>query len=248
MATTTTEVTQAQTLSAGSAAFLAWLDTWLQSRVSLDLAAYLQNNKLDPERVAVVSVDMIIGFCYDGRLASPRIAGVVDAVAALFQRAYDVGVRNFVLPQEYHTHDAPEFDQYGPHGIRDTQEAKTVDALRALPFADTFRVVLKNSIHPALGTDFEQWLSEHPALDTFIVVGDCTDLCAYQSALYLKLRGNAQNRRVTVIVPHDCVQTYDMPVATAEQLGVLPHDGDLLHAMFLYSMALNGVEVVRNIL
>lgn len=241
------EGTQARTLAKSSAAFLEWIDGWLADRAPLDLASYLQSNNIGPERVAIVSVDMIAGFCYEGRLASLRIAGVVDAVAALFQRAYELGVRQFVLPQEYHSHDAPEFDQYGPHGIRDTQEAETVAALRALPFAGAFRLVRKNSIHPALGTDFEQWLNERPSLDTFIVVGDCTDLCAYQSAMYLKLRGNAQDRRVAVIVPQNCVQTYDMPVATAQQRGVMPHDGDLTHAMFLYSMALNGIEVVRSI-
>ena len=38
-----------------------------------------------------------------------------------------------------------------------------------------------------------------------------------------------------------------MPVETALQLGALPHDGDLLHRIFLYSMALNGIEVVARL-
>jgi hypothetical protein len=49
------------------------------------------------------------------------------------------------------------------------------------------------------------------------------------------------------VVPEDCVQTFDMPVPTAQQLGILPHDGDLHHLFFLYHMALNGCEVVRHI-
>jgi hypothetical protein len=43
------------------------------------------------------------------------------------------------------------------------------------------------------------------------------------------------------------VQTYDLPVDAAKSLGIPPHPGDLLHAVFLYHLALNGVEVVQHI-
>jgi hypothetical protein len=43
------------------------------------------------------------------------------------------------------------------------------------------------------------------------------------------------------------VDTYDMAVDIAKSIGAIPHDGDLLHAIFLYHMALNGVEVVAGI-
>jgi hypothetical protein len=49
---------------------------------------------------------------------------------------------------------------------------------------------------------------------------------------------------VRVVVPADCVDTYDLPVAVAQSLGALPHAADLLHLIFLYHMALNGIEVV----
>jgi hypothetical protein len=51
-----------------------------------------------------------------------------------------------------------------------------------------------------------------------------------------------------VIVPADCVQTFDTPLALARQIGAMPHDGDLLHLVFLYSMQLNGIEVVRTVI
>jgi hypothetical protein len=66
--------------------------------------------------------------------------------------------------------------------------------------------------------------------------------------MYLRLRANVLGlRQVRVIVPADCVQTYDLPVETAQELGALPHDGDLLHRVFLYHMALNGIEVVAQL-
>ena len=241
----TTDTTQA--LSQRSAAFIDWIEGWLNERTPLDLQSYLQSNNITPDRVAIVCVDVIVGFCYEGRLASPRIAAIVEPIAQLFTRAHELGVRHFLLPQEHHTQDAAEFEQYGPHGIRETREAETVDALRALPFSDSYRVFLKNSIHPALGNGFNDWLDEHPDVDTFIVVGDCTDLCTHQATMYLKLRSNEVDRRVNVIVPEDCVQTYDLTIDVARQVGALPHDGDLLHAVFLYHVALNGAQVVEKV-
>jgi nicotinamidase-related amidase len=91
------------------------------------------------------------------------------------------------------------------------------------------------------------WLDEHQNLSAAVIVGDCTDLCVHQMAMHLKLYANAYNLKMRVIVPENAVQTYDMPLETAKQIGSLPHDGDVLHLMFLYHMRLNGVEVVREI-
>jgi nicotinamidase-related amidase len=228
-------------------AFLSWLDDWVANLPELDLQAFMRENGTGPENVGVISADLVVGFCYEGALASPRIAGVVSNAAEAMKRAYDLGVRQFALVQEYHTHDAPEFEQFGPHCIRGTHEAETVEALASLPFADLFSVIHKNSLHPALDTDMDSWLAERAMLDTFVAVGDCTDLCIYQLVMHLKLKANAANKRVNVIVPADCVQTYDLPVELAQAIGAMPHDGDLLHAIFLYHMALNGAQVVKSV-
>jgi nicotinamidase-related amidase len=207
----------------------------------------MEQEGLRPDNVAVISADLVNGFCYEGPLASPRIAGIVEPSAALFRRAHELGVRDFVLVQEYHTHDALEFEQFGPHCIRGTHEAETVPALQDLPFSDMFKVVHKNSLHPAYETDMDVWLAERPALRAFVVVGDCTDLCTYQVVLHLKLSANARDERVHVIVPADCVDTYDLPVEAARNIGAMPHDANLLHPLFLYHMALNGATVCARV-
>lgn len=66
-------------------------------------------------------------------------------------------------------------------------------------------------------------------------------------AMHLKLDANARNHPLRVIVPASAVQTYDMPVDVAKEIGVLPHDGDVLHLLFLHHMRINGVEVVHAI-
>ena len=39
----------------------------------------------------------------------------------------------------------------------------------------------------------------------------------------------------------------DIPRSLAEELGIMPHHADLLHLIFLYNMAENGVEVVTKL-
>ena len=236
-----------KSLSTAHKPFLDWIDGWIADLPTLDLEEYMQSNNIGPEQLALISADLVVGFCYTGPLSSPRIANIVEPSADLFKRAHSLGVRHFALVQEYHTHDACEFEQFGPHCVRGTREADTVEPLASLPFADQFDVILKNSLHPALDTDLDKWLRQRPQVDTFIAVGDCTDLCLYQLMMHLKLGGNATDRRINVLIPANCVQTYDLPVDIAANMGATPHDGDLLHAIFLYHMALNGAKVVKSI-
>ena len=111
-----------------------------------------------------------------------------------------------------------------------------------------FTVIPKNSLHPGLETEFDAWLDAHPELRTAIVVGNCTDLCVYSLAMHLRMRHNARNiAGVSVIVPANAVQTYDLPVETAAEIGAMAHPGDFFHEVFLYHMALNGIDVVREL-
>lgn len=222
--------------------FLRWLSEWEASLKPVPFAQAVP----DPSRAALFSVDLIVGFAYEGTLASPRVAGILPAVVELMHKAHAAGVERFLLLQDCHPPDTPEFASFGSHCLCGTREAETVPELRALPFADRFVVIPKNSLSSSIGTTLEAWLNaHHQTLDTMIVVGDCTDLCVYELAMYLRLRANAHGYRQQVIVPANCVQTYDLPVDVAQKSGIMPHDGDLLHALFLYQMALNGVQVVK---
>lgn len=200
----------------------------------------------DPQRAAILSTDLIVGFAYEGRLASPRVAALAPKAADLFQRAYRLGVRHFILTQDAHSPNAPEFEAWGPHCVRGTAEAQTIPELADLPCRDHYVLIEKNSLNQGLATQLSAWLAAHPDVRDFIVIGDCTDLCVYQAAMYLRMQANAldiPDRRV--IVPADLVDTFDIPLDAAMRLGAMPHPGDFFHLVFLYHMAMNGVQVVR---
>jgi nicotinamidase-related amidase len=229
-------------------AFLEWVDGWLVRLPDASLRDKVIGPAGGPERVAVMSVDLLVGFCSEGPLSSPRVGALVPRITDLFSRAYAAGVRQFVLTQDSHPPDAPEFREFGPHCITGTREADTVPELLALPFAHDFTVIRKRSLSSAESTELASWLEARPQLRRIIVVGDCTDLCVYQAAMHLRLRANAAgDAEFEVVVPADCVDTYDLPVEVATRLGVMPHDGELLHRLSLYHMALNGVQVVRSL-
>lgn len=237
-------MTRSLNLTQTALPFLHYLDAWYANLPCGDLATLIGST---PERVALVSIDMINGFCTLGPLAGPRVAALIPSVVDLFTRAYALGVRHFVLTQDTHHPDAPEFRVYPPHCIAGTAESQTVPELAALPFADQITTIQKNSLSSHLGTNFGAWVTAHPEIDTFIVVGDCTDLCVFSAAMHLRLDAYALNLQRRVIVPAAVVDTFDTPVELATHLGIMAHDGDLHHAIFLHNMAQNGVEVIASL-
>jgi nicotinamidase-related amidase len=230
-----------QSLYKHSEEFLKTLESWLQALPELAL----KDLSVDPKKIAILSMDMINGFCKFGPLASPRIEALIQPVAGLFYAAWDLGVRHILLSQDTHDPEAIEFEAYAPHCVRGTPESETVSEFKSLPFYDQMHVMEKNTISAYLETDLNEWIEAHPEVDTYIVVGDCTDICIYQAAMHLRQQANAQKIKRRVIVPANCVDTYDLPVSAARDLGVLPHNADLLHHVFLYHMALNAIEVIN---
>ncbi len=233
-------------LSQRSAGFIDYVERWNATLPDRRLAEVIDDAG-GPQHVAIVMVDLIEGFTRQGALSSPRVKAIVGAARALMTRAYDLGVRHFVSMQDAHPADSPEFGSWPAHCVEGTEEAKLDRDLASLPFADRILVFPKTSIDSAIGTHFGEWLDAYD-LRRVVVIGDCTDLCVYQAAMYLRLRANvAVNANFEVIVPASCVATYDLPVPVAQELGVKPHDGDLMGSMFLYQMGLNGVQVLSRL-
>jgi nicotinamidase-related amidase len=227
----------------GTKEFLSYLDHWMSELPELSLKILAEN----PEKVAIISVDVIQGFCYQGPLSSPRVAGIVTPIVELMKAGWEHNIRHILLCQDTHDPQAVEFSSWPPHCVRGTDEAQTVEEFKQLPFFNQFVLFEKNSIASGLNKDLQTWMQKHPEVDKYIVVGDCTDLCTYQLAMFLRLDANERQLQREVFLPENCTQTYDMRIETAKEIGAYPHPGDFLHALFLYHMALNGVTVIKSI-
>ncbi len=228
------------TLLNQSTSFLNFLEPWLAGLPALALAQVLAR----PEQAAILSVDVTVGFCAEGALASPLVGAIVEPIARLMKSAWGLGLRNIVLIQDTHEAEAVEFSAWPAHCVRGTPEAEAAAEIKALPFFDQLPILPKNSISSSINTGLDAWLAAHPQVTTFIAVGDCTDLCTYQLAMHLRLQANAGQLQRRVIVPANCVDTYDRSLEAAQSQGGLPHPGPLLQAVFLYHLALNWVETV----
>ncbi|PTX64915.1 nicotinamidase-related amidase [Melghirimyces profundicolus] len=208
------------------------------------------------DRLYLVFVDILKGFCEEGPLASERVAEMVDPVRRLAGTLVEKGLpgRNLVFLQDEHAREAAEFSAFPPHCIRGTSEAETVKALQPFLRMEGARLFRKNATNALFGRDgsgrrffefLEEGFRQGPA--TFVVTGDCTDLCIYQNAMGIRLLANEHNADVRVVVSKEHVRTYDTPVETAREAGIPAHDGELMDALFLYHMKLNGIEVVQTI-
>jgi nicotinamidase-related amidase len=234
---------------------------WYANLPTLRMAELVPNAKA-AERTAVFSADMINGFCKEGALASERIGAISKIVASLFNRMHRRGIRNFIFVQEWHQPDAKEFQSYPSHCVAETSEAETIPDLQKFILGST-QVYLKNSLSPAFshsassaGPSFEGLLKVCN-FRTIVVVGNCTDLCVRELAMYLRMWANEYQQDLRIIIPANCVETFDMSSETARAIeqennlpkgSVKPHSGDLMHVQALYEMSRNGIEVVKEIL
>jgi len=223
--------------------YLDFLDGFYSNLEELSIDNLLDN----PAKVAIISMDVTNAFCRTGNLASERVAAIIDPIVDLFTLAWKKGLKKIVLLHDCHTPNAKEFDAFGEHAVCGTVESETVDEIKSLPFYDEMKIIEKNSINPAQNTEFDRWLEEHPEIVTFIVVGDCTDLCVYQASMHLRTAANARGIERRVIIPEVCVNTYDISVKTSEKSPAKPHPGDLLHKLFLHHMGLNGIEIYKKL-
>lgn len=221
--------------------YLDFLDDFYMNLEKLPINSILDN----PVKTSIISMDVTNAFCRTGNLASERVAEIIDPIVDLFKMAWNKGLHKIILLQDCHTSHAKEFDAFGEHAVCGTVESEPVDEIKSLTFYDEMKVIEKNSINPSQNTEFERWLHEHPEITTFIIVGDCTDLCVYQVAMHLRTAANALDIERRVIIPEVCVNTYDVSIETAEDSLAEPHPADLMHKLFLHHMKLNGVEIYK---
>lgn len=193
----------------------------------------LEMQELTGKNTALVIVDMINGFAREGALKSPRVEALIDEITRLSQVCDRLGIAKLAFA-DCHTEASPEFGSYPVHCLIGTSEGQMVKEIEAV---GGYKLIPKNSTNGFLEEEFQTWLGENLHIDTYIVTGDCTDICVLQFATTLKTWFNRQNKKVRIIVPVNMVDTYDLGV----------HNGDLMHAVALYMMIGNGIEVVKEI-
>lgn len=186
-----------------------------------------------PEKTAMIVVDVVNGFIREGAMASPLIESIIPEVASLMDKCIKAEIP-VVAFADCHKEDCAEFASFPPHCIENTSESELVDELKKV---GGYFLMKKNSTNGFHEKIFKQCLIQNPTTNTFIVVGDCTDICVMQFCLALKTWYTQQNVKVEIVVPINAVETYDAP----------NHDADFMNIAAYKLMKDSGIKFVKEI-
>ena len=202
----------------------------------------LNLDSINPKKTIAFSIDVNNGFAKEGAMSSERVNAIIGESAKALRALSEKGVQ-LVAYTDTHTSESPEFLMYPEHCLEGTEEQKVVEEISSI---DGIVIKPKNSANgflaynPLIQEEMEYLnftQEDLDNMDTFIVTGDCTDICVYQFAISLKTYLDQCNRRGTIIIPVNLVETFDAPY----------HNGDFMNMVFLNSLASNGVKLVSNI-
>ena len=158
--------------------------------------------EFDPERTAVVIVDMQHGFCHpDGSLYAPASEEAIEPCRLLLDRARDAGAhvvftRDVHPPEQFDdSYYYDEFDRWGEHVVEGTWETEIVDELT--PQEDE-HVTVKHTYDAFHGTELEGWLDAHGVTD-LVFAGTLANVCVLHTA------SSAGLRDYRPVIVEDCV-------------------------------------------
>ncbi len=139
----------------------------------------------DPERTAVVVVDMQNDFCHpEGSLYAPGSEAALDPVGDLIEAARSadtpvVFTRDVHPPEQFDgAHYYDEFDRWGEHVVEGTWGAQLHDALTV---RESDHVVLKHTYDAFYRTDLEGHLESH-GIDDLLICGTLANVCVLHTA------------------------------------------------------------------
>lgn len=148
---------------------------------------------------ALIVVDMLKGFLEPGHnlYCGDDARRIIPAVRRLVEDGRRRGSQVIFL-RDTHAQDDLEFKMFPPHCVAGTAETELVRELADLPGAH----IPKTRYSGFFGTDLEARLAAlRPGRIT--ICGVCTDICVLHTA------ADARNRDYEVVVPTDCVASFD---------------------------------------
>lgn len=198
----------------------------ISSLPAADISAF------DAEKTGLIIVDIVNGFVRQGAMASPLVEDIIPPVTALMDKCAERNIPVLAFA-DCHCKDCAEFSSFPPHCIENTPESEIVDEIRV---KGGYKLIKKNSTNGFHTEEFAEYLRSS-ARNTFIITGDCTDICVLQLCLALKTYFTQNDESCEIIIPVNCVETYDAPY----------HDADLMNIAAYKLMKDSGIKFVSGI-
>ncbi len=139
----------------------------------------------DPDRTALVVIDMQNGFCHpDGSLYAPASEEAIEPCRELVDRARDAGVQ-VVFTRDVHppaqfedSYYYDEFERWGEHVVEGSWEAEIVEELS--PREEDLEVI-KHTYNAFYETQLDGWLDAH-GIDDLVFAGTLANVCVLHTA------------------------------------------------------------------
>ena len=139
----------------------------------------------DPDRTAVVVVDMQNGFAHpEGSLYAPGSGAAIEGCTELFGRARGAGAeviytRDVHPPEQFEdAHYYDEFDRWGEHVLKGSWEAEIVEQLTP---KEGDRIVTKHTYDAFHQTGLDGYLGAH-GIDDLLFCGTLANVCVLHTA------------------------------------------------------------------
>lgn len=172
-------------------------------------------SETDPEKTELVIVDIVNGFVRQGAMASPLVEDIIPPVVSLMDKCAGKNIPIAAFA-DCHCAECEEFSSFPPHCIGNTAESEIVDEIKA---KGGYLLIRKNSTNGFHEDAFREHLIS-AGKNTFIVTGDCTDICVLQFCLTLKTFFTRNDKKCEIIIPINCTETYDAPGHSADFMNI----------------------------
>lgn len=178
-------------------------------------------------------VDMNNGFCKKGALASERVESIIEDIVEVIEKFKEKNMP-IIAFTDCHNDDAVEFKSFPPHCIEGTAEVDIVSEIKA--FEKNYTLIKKNSTNAFHEEETQKIINEliKNGYENWYITGCVTDICVKQFALTLKTYFNTKNIDMNVIIPKNCVETFDGP----------GHDADEMNKYSFMEMSQAGIVII----
>ena len=208
------------------------MDTLLSVENQFANLSKIDISNFNKDKTAIVYVDMVKGFVNEGPLSSPRAETILKNIKEL-----DIETKDFykVFFTDSHTKNSVEFQTYPEHCLAESSESELVDDYDIENKKSI--IIKKNSVNGFFAPKFDGWLKTNKDIKNFIIVGLVTDICIMNFALSLKAYFNQWDIESNIIVPTNCVETFDLDITF--------HEASLMNLFALYNMHMNGIKLME---
>lgn len=188
--------------------------------------------KLEELKKLLVVVDMVNGFIKEGKMSDKDINHITPRIKRLIEN-YLSEEEGIAFIKDTHTESSTEFQKYPIHCLKGTSESEIISELSN--YENSSLSYEKNSTSTIFAKNFMKDIERMKKLEEVIITGCCTDICVMNLAIPLINYFDENNKRVSVRVPQNVVETFNSE----------SHNREEYNEMALKLMKNSGIKIEK---